>query len=145
MQSLFEDKPRQLRSSSNILGRASIISMLPKANRKICARTPNERILPARGTVGLRQHRYNGGSPQDVRFLKSFGTLFDFPGHLKFHSANPRTCTAHKSSTVTELPSFYVPCKFVDSLNEISDVQGSRTRSRTISGSGGSHSSSVEG
>ncbi|KAJ5838739.1 uncharacterized protein N7525_003927 [Penicillium rubens] len=33
MQSLFEDKPRQLRSSSNILGRASIISMLPKANR----------------------------------------------------------------------------------------------------------------
>ncbi|KAJ5258411.1 hypothetical protein N7497_001727 [Penicillium chrysogenum] len=32
-QNLFEDKPRQLRSSNNILGRASIISMLPKANR----------------------------------------------------------------------------------------------------------------
>ncbi|OQE25661.1 hypothetical protein PENFLA_c008G01993 [Penicillium flavigenum] len=32
-QNLFEDKPGQLRSSNNILGRASNISMLPKANR----------------------------------------------------------------------------------------------------------------
>jgi hypothetical protein len=32
-QNIFEDKPRQLRSSTNILGRASNISMLPKANR----------------------------------------------------------------------------------------------------------------